>query len=52
MIVSRANKISFWVASFIVWQMKLVERVKTIEKFIRIAEVACPLLDDRFRMLT
>eukprot|EP01117_Protostelium_nocturnum_P007328 TRINITY_DN2622_c0_g1_i1.p1 TRINITY_DN2622_c0_g1~~TRINITY_DN2622_c0_g1_i1.p1 ORF type:complete len:1183 (-),score=324.64 TRINITY_DN2622_c0_g1_i1:2249-5797(-) len=37
-LIARANKISFWVASLIVWQNKISDRVKVIEKFIKIAE--------------
>eukprot|EP00027_Filamoeba_sp_ATCC50430_P005468 CAMPEP_0168560888 /NCGR_PEP_ID=MMETSP0413-20121227/11301_1 /TAXON_ID=136452 /ORGANISM="Filamoeba nolandi, Strain NC-AS-23-1" /LENGTH=1108 /DNA_ID=CAMNT_0008592221 /DNA_START=186 /DNA_END=3513 /DNA_ORIENTATION=- len=36
-LISRANKISFWVASLIVWQAKLADRVKILEKYIKIA---------------
>ena len=38
-LIGRANKMSFWVASIIVWHRKLSDRVKVIDKFIRIAQV-------------
>lgn len=37
--ISRSNKISFWVASLILWNVRLETRVKTIIKFIHIANV-------------
>lgn len=37
--IERANHISFWTSSMILWQVRLEERVKVIEKFVKIAEV-------------
>lgn len=37
-LISRANKMSFFVASVILWHSKSSERSRAIEKFIRIAE--------------
>ncbi|KAF2074404.1 hypothetical protein CYY_004300 [Polysphondylium violaceum] len=37
-LINRANKFSFWVASQILWQDDLANRVKVIEKFILIAK--------------
>jgi hypothetical protein len=36
--ISRANRISFWVASCVVWNTKLADRAKTMIKFIQIAQ--------------
>eukprot|EP01090_Pellita_catalonica_P007974 TRINITY_DN1859_c0_g1_i1.p1 TRINITY_DN1859_c0_g1~~TRINITY_DN1859_c0_g1_i1.p1 ORF type:complete len:1124 (-),score=199.38 TRINITY_DN1859_c0_g1_i1:97-3090(-) len=36
--IHRANKVSFWVSSMILWQDKAKDRKKTVEKFIDIAE--------------
>lgn len=38
-LIARANKMSFFVASTILWHSKVQERIRAIEKFIRIAEV-------------
>ncbi|EFA76205.1 Ras guanine nucleotide exchange factor [Heterostelium album PN500] len=37
-LINRANKFSFWVASQILWQEEIADRVKVIEKFINIAK--------------
>eukprot|EP01132_Coremiostelium_polycephalum_P000405 gene405-512_t len=37
-LINRANKISYWVASLILWQEDIADRVKVIEKFILIAK--------------
>jgi len=36
-LINRANKISFWVASTILWNARMGDRVKVIDKFIRVA---------------
>lgn len=36
--ISRANHLSFWVSSFILWAPNLKERTKMLTKFIKIAQ--------------
>jgi len=36
--IARANHLSYWVASFILWAPSLVDRVKIVSKFIKIAQ--------------
>jgi hypothetical protein len=37
-LISRANRISFWVASCVVWHTKLADRAKCITKFIQVCQ--------------
>jgi hypothetical protein len=37
--ISRANRLSFWIAGMIMWHSTIAERSNMIQKIIRIAEV-------------
>ncbi|PRP76409.1 Ras guanine nucleotide exchange factor [Planoprotostelium fungivorum] len=48
-LIARANKISFWVASIILCQSKVIDRARVIERFVRIGE--CLLKLNNFNSL-